>query len=66
MTGPQHRAGRLPFAEDIKLGAASRGSLTLSVDQNLKRGVYAVVITVSALDGWTGRFRIQHFSEQGQ
>ena len=53
-------------SEDIKLGAASRGSLTLSVDQNLKRGVYAVVITVSALDGWTGRFRIQHFSEQGQ
>ena len=52
--------------EDIKLGSAGRGSLTLSVDQNLKRGVYAVVITVSALDGWTGRFRIQHFSEQGQ
>jgi hypothetical protein len=22
MTGPHHRAGRLPFAEDIKLGAA--------------------------------------------
>jgi len=53
-------------ADDIKLGSAGRGSLTLSVAQNLKRGVYAAVITVSAMDGWTGRFSIQHFSEQGQ
>ncbi len=53
-------------ADDIKLGAAGRGSLTLSVDRNLKRGVYGVLITVTAMDGWTGRFRIQHFSEQGQ
>jgi polyferredoxin len=52
-------------ADDIKLGAAGRGSLTLSVDQNLKHGVYAVMVTVSALDGWKGRFNIQHFSEQG-
>ncbi|HEY5993262.1 MAG TPA: 4Fe-4S dicluster domain-containing protein [Gallionellaceae bacterium] len=53
-------------AENIKLGSAGRGSITLAVDKKLKRGVYGVVITVSALDGWTGRFRIQHFSEQGQ
>ncbi len=53
-------------ADDIKLGAAGRDSLTLSINQNLKRGVYGVLITVTALDGWTGRFRIQHFSEQGQ
>lgn len=52
-------------ADDIKLGAAGRGSLTLSVAQNLKRGVYAVVIIVTAMDGWKGRFNIQHFSEQG-
>ena len=52
--------------DDIKLGSAGRGSLTLSVGQNLKRGIYKVVVTVTALDGWTDQFNIQHFSEQGQ
>jgi polyferredoxin len=52
-------------ANDIKLGSAGRGSLTLSVNPDLKRGVYAVLVTVTALDGWAGHFRIQHFSEQG-
>lgn len=53
-------------ADNIKLGSSGRGSLTLSVGKSLKRGVYAVKITVSAMDGWIGRFSIQHFSEQGQ
>jgi len=53
-------------ADSIKLNAAGRGSLTLSVAPELKHGVYAVVVTVSAADGWADRFRIQHFSEQGQ
>jgi len=53
-------------ADEIRLGAAGRGSLTLSIGQNLKRGLHAVVINVSAPDGWAGHFSIQHFSEQGQ
>lgn len=51
--------------DTIKLGPAGRGSLTLSIARNLKRGVYGVNVTVQSTDGWTGHFRIQHFSEQG-
>ncbi len=53
-------------ADTVRLGAAGRESLILSIDRGLKRGVYSVVITVKAIDGWTGRFHLQHFSEQGQ
>ncbi len=53
-------------ADTVSLDAAGRQSLTLSIARGLKRGVYSVVITVTATDGWTGRFDIQHFSEQGQ
>lgn len=49
--------------DTVKLGAAGRQSLILSVRRGLKRGVYAVVINVQAMDGWTGHFGIQHFSE---
>ncbi len=52
-------------ADDIKLGSAGRNSVTLSINPKLQRGLHAVLITVSALDGWTGHFRIQHYSEQG-
>ncbi len=50
----------------VKLGAAGRESVTLYIERGLKRGVHHVVIIVKALDGWTGRFDIQHYSEQGQ
>jgi polyferredoxin len=56
--------GSYRLSEDsVNLGPAGRGSLTLSVARDLKRGVYRVVITVTSMDGWTGQFRIQHFSE---
>jgi polyferredoxin len=50
-------------ASEIKLAPAARGSVTLSVAPNLPHGLYAVAITVSAVDGWIGHYRIQHFSE---
>lgn len=50
-------------SDHVTLPPAGRGSVTLSVAPGLARGVHRVLITVSALDGWTGRFRIQHYSE---
>jgi polyferredoxin len=52
-------------AEDIKLAPAGHESLTLSIEQTLPRGLYSVVVNVDAVDGWSGKFRIQHFSEKG-
>ena len=52
-------------AEDIKLLSAGRDSLTLTIGKTLPRGLYSIVVEVTAVDGWTGRFHIQHFSEQG-
>ena len=51
-------------AEKLVLDSAGRGSVTLSIAPDLKRGVHAVLVTVTSLDGWTGHFRIQHFSER--
>jgi polyferredoxin len=50
-------------ASEIKLAPAARGSVMLSVAPNLPHGLYAIAITVSAVDGWVGHYRIQHFSE---
>ena len=52
-------------AEDIKLSPAGRESLMLSITQDLPRGLHPFVVEVSAVGGWTGRFQIQYFSEQG-
>jgi polyferredoxin len=52
-------------ANDVKLAPAGRDSLTLSIAPDLPHGLYTIAITVSALDGWTENFRIQHFSERG-
>ena len=52
-------------AGDIKLLPAGRESLTLSITQDLPHGLHSFVVEVSAVDGWTGRFNIQHFSGQG-
>ena len=52
-------------AEDIKLLPAGRESLTLSITQNMSHGLHSFVVEVSAVDGWTGHFNIQHFSGQG-
>lgn len=50
-------------AGDVKLLPAERESLTLSITQDLPRGLHSFVVEVSAVDGWTGHFNIQHFSE---
>lgn len=50
-------------AASVKLLPAGRESLTLSITQNLPHGLHSFVVEVSAIDGWTGRFNIQHFSE---
>jgi polyferredoxin len=52
-------------AGDIKLLPAGRESLTLSITQDLPRGLHSFLVEVSAVDGWTGHFNIQHFSGQG-
>ena len=51
-------------ADSLKLLPAARGSLTLAVAKSLPRGMYSIMVDVSSEDGWTGHFRIQHFSEQ--
>ncbi|MDQ3267555.1 MAG: hypothetical protein M3P47_02335 [Pseudomonadota bacterium] len=51
-------------AEDIKLSPVGRESIMLSIAQDLPRGLYSIVVEVSADETWTGRFPIQHFSEQ--
>lgn len=51
-------------AGNVRLSAAGRESLMLSISQDL-RGLHSFVVEVSAVDGWTGRFHIQHFSGQG-
>ena len=51
-------------AKDIKLSPVGRESLILSIAQDLPRGLYSVVVEVTAGDTWMGRFPVQHFSEQ--
>lgn len=51
-------------ADDVKLLPAGRESLTLSVARNLPRGLYSIIVDVTAANGWTGHFRVQHVSEQ--
>jgi len=53
-------------ADEIKLLPAGRGSLTLSITQDLPRGLHSFVVEVFAVDGWTSHFNIQHFSGQGE
>lgn len=50
-------------ADDIRMMSAGRESLTLSIARGLPHGLYSFVVDVSSPDGWTGRFRMQHFSE---
>jgi len=50
-------------ADDVKLLPAGRESLTLSITQKLPRGLHSIVVDVSSVDGWTGHFNIQYFSE---
>jgi polyferredoxin len=49
--------------DSLKLAPAARGSLTLSITPDLPHGLYAINITVSAINGWIGHFRIQHLSK---
>jgi len=50
-------------ADDIKMLPAGRESLILSIAQSLPHGLHSFVVEVSAVDGWTGHFNIQHFTE---
>lgn len=51
-------------AGNIKLLPAGHESVTLSIAQSLPRGLYSIMVDVSAADGWIGHFHIQHFSER--
>lgn len=46
------------------LEPAGRDSTNLNIAKDLPRGLYAIVITVSTMDGWSGKYRLQHFAEQ--
>lgn len=50
--------------ENIKLAPAGRGSVTLAIAQDLPRGLYSIVVNVSAANGWTGSYPIQHLAER--
>lgn len=52
-------------ADTIKLQPAGREMLQLSISPGLKRGLYGVWVTVTAQDGWVGRFRFEHFAQEG-
>ncbi len=52
-------------AEGIKLLPVGRESLTLFIAQDLPRGLYSLVVEVSAADGWVRRFPVQHLSARG-
>ncbi len=51
--------------EKVMFSSAGRESLTLSIARNLPRGLYSFVVEVISDDGWVGRYKMQHFSEQG-
>lgn len=53
-------------AAKFNLPSAGRDILKLAISPTLKRGIYGVWVTVTAKDGWKGRFRFEHFSQQGQ
>lgn len=47
----------------INLESVGRASIYLSMSPNLQRGLHPFVVVVRSNDGWTGRFRMQHFVE---
>jgi polyferredoxin len=47
----------------VNLASVGRASVFLSVLPTLHRGLYPFVVVVHAKDGWTGRFKVQHFVE---
>ena len=49
--------------DEIQMTPGGRESLVLSMAQDLPHGLHPVVLEVSAQNGWTGSYRIQHFSE---
>jgi polyferredoxin len=51
-------------ASTINLTTAGRQSLVLSIAPDLPRGLHSFAVNVTTPDGWTGRFPMQHFSEQ--
>lgn len=51
-------------ADSIKLLPAARGSLTLDIAKNLPKGLYSIMVDVTAADGWTGHFHIQHYEQE--
>jgi len=48
--------------ENMKLAPASRMNANLHVSPDIPKGLHQVTIEARAGDGWTGRFRIEHYS----
>lgn len=47
----------------VSLLSAGRDSLTLSIAPGMPHGLHSFVVEVSAADGWSGHYSIQHFSK---
>ena len=48
---------------EVKLPSVGRSSVYLTVSPQLKHGLYPFVVVAQSGDGWTGRFKLQHFVE---
>jgi polyferredoxin len=47
----------------VSMVSVGRTSIFLSVSPKLQRGLYPLAVVVHSNDGWTGRFKLQHFVE---
>lgn len=47
----------------VNMESVGRTSLFLTVSPKLQRGLYPLAVVVHSNDGWTGRFKLQHFVE---
>ncbi|ADE12868.1 4Fe-4S binding protein [Sideroxydans lithotrophicus] len=47
----------------VNMESVGRTSIFLSVSPKLQRGLYPLAVVVHSSDGWTGRFKFQHFVE---
>jgi len=47
----------------VNIGSVGRASIFLSVSPKLHHGFHPFAVVVRSRDGWTGRFKVQHFVE---
>jgi len=45
----------------VEIGSVGRASTIISVSPKLQRGFHPFTVIVHSVDGWTGRFRVQHY-----